>query len=494
MEVAARLLRSSDPDDRLRGVDRAAHMHSLEAFALLERAAAPGSATVLDPHTPLDGLARTDPRALLTVVRGLSSWTETDRARASLSSIVGAPVPSFATHATLRADGPDDGQGAARIQLAREEAAIALARSGNGLALETLIALSRSGGPGQAAALGALTLYPPEAPVLGGVTLTTPAMAVLAASVGDLRSFDALEGATRTSDPALRASALVALGQGGDARAARTARDAANDPDARVRLAAGEALVLLGAPDAAEIVSRLIADDTTALGGLRLAQRTQGESVIKAAAAVAVASANPERRAAAVAALGRQVATPAVAALVEIIADPLLEGDAACALGRSPSRAAMRALETMSGEHPRLAGRAYLVRRLVLGQRSVRLDELLRKLADAESAIDRGVGLEALVATGERAVAVALTDSDARVRRVAAMGALARWDAQARDALLDRMAVERDPATRQVLALGLLEGDAEARVPSDDLGARAHGGGPDAPLAGLSLARRVRDD
>lgn len=495
-EVASRLLRSADAGDRLRGLERAAHTHTAEAFALLERAAAAGVGGAQNPRVPLEGLARSDPRALLTVVHGLASWTESDHGRAALAalaSLAGAPAQSFVTRPVPRSNlGADDGQGAARIQLARHEAAVAMAKSGNVVALETLIALSRSGGPGQGAALVALTMYPPAPPVLGGVTLTTPATASLAAAIGDLQSFDGLEGATRASDPALRASAIVALGQTGDARAVEIARNSVHDPDARVRLSAGEALVRLAAPEAPQVIAQLIGDDVTAVGALRLAQVCQGEPVVKAAAAVAVASANPDLRAAAVAALGRQIGATAVVALSTIVADPALQGDAACALARLPNPSAMQALEAMADEGTqRLAARAYMVRRLARGEYSARLDELLSKLADSADARNRAVGLEALVATGERPVAGALADRDARVRRAVAAGALARWDPQVRAALLDRMTLEQDPATREVLALGLLDGDPEARVPTEDLVQEARAGGPDAPLAVLSLARRI---
>lgn len=282
LERASTWMRSPEPDDRLRGIERAAQVHTLEGLALLERAASVGPAGNADPRAPLDGVARRDPRALLAVVHGLSSWVDSDRGRAALGSIVGAPPLTFALFATPRSDPTgDDGQGAARIQLARQEAAIALARSGHTLAVEMLIALARSGGPGQEAALLALTLYPPAAPVLGGVTLTTPATASLAAAVGDLRSFDALEGALRASDPALRASAIVALGEAGDSRVVEAARSAVHDPNPRVRLAAGEALVRLDAPEAAGVVAELAGEDATALGGLRLAQISQGDAVIK---------------------------------------------------------------------------------------------------------------------------------------------------------------------------------------------------------------------
>jgi hypothetical protein len=99
--------------------------------------------------------------------------------------------------------------------------------------------------------------------------------------------------------------------------------------------------------------------------------------------------------------------------------------------------------------------------------------------------------VEALVALRERSLPTSLADADARVRRAAAMGALGRWDEEARAAVLARLATENDEVTRQVLAVGLADGDAEGRVPTMALADRADAGGPDAPLAAFALARRA---
>ncbi len=448
-DIAVRLMRSSDAEERLRGVERAATIHTSEALALLERAAGAGAPGGLDPRLPLEGVARSDPRALLAVVRALAAWLDRDSARVALAGIIAAPIPSFATRAASapsRDPAADDAEGAARILLARQEAAVALADSGNALAIETLIAIGRGGGPGQAAALEALSIHPPAAPlVLGGVALTTPATISLAADVGDLRSLDAVLGAVRASDPALRAVAIAALGASGDARAVEVARTAANDRDARVRLAAAAALVRLGAPDAPQAVEALVTDDATALGALGLARETQGDGVTRAAAARAVVSADRAVRAAAVTALGHQSSPSAVRALVTLVAYPSLQGDAAYALARSPS----------------------------------------------PDARDRAVGVEALVSLDEQPLDRALVDPDPRVRSAAAMGAMGRWDSHRAQTLLWRIPAEPDKTTRLVLAFGLLEGDPQGTVPTSVLVERAGEGGPDAPLAALAFAQRA---
>jgi hypothetical protein len=470
-------------------------VHSPEALALLVRACKPTIVGAAEPHASSEGLARRDPRALLIAVRALAAWTDQEQARAALASIVGAPTQSFETRiasAPSLDPSADDAEGAARVLLARQEAAIALAETGNVVVLESLIALARSAGPAQEPSLDALAIHPPPSPLLGGVVLTTPATVALAVSVGDLRSLEAIEGAMNASEPSLRAAALAALGVNGDSRIIEAARAALHDREPRVRIAAADALVRLGTDDAARALEALIADDATSLDALNLALLAQGNGLTKAAAARAAASANADVRGAAIAVLGRQTTPLAVSALAALVTDPSIQGDVTYALARSPSSTAMSAIEAMADAPPtrRLAARAYLVRRLSRGQRSARLDWLLERWVGSSDARDRAVAMQALVALGMRPVAVGVGDADPRVRRAAAMGALAQWNPATRRALLARWVVESDRTTRQILGLGLAEGDASGVVPAIDLVERIHAGEADAPLAALALAER----
>jgi HEAT repeat protein len=497
-EIGMRLAGSLDPDERLRGIERVAATHTPEALALLERAVGAVGPGAADARPALDGLARTDPRALLVIVRALATWLDREDARAALASIVTAPTLAFSVRPTPSDDpGADEATGGARVLLARQQAAIALAESGNLLALDALIVAAKGAGPGQVPALDALAIHPPAQPLLAGagagISWTTPATIALAASIGDLRSLDSLEGTASEGDPALRAAALAALGLAGDWRVLDAARSALHDPDARVRVGATGALVRLGARDAPRAVEALAGDDTTAIDALNLAQWVQDDGVTKAAAARAAAAADPELRALAVTALGRQEGPLAVAALAALVADAAIQGDAACALARSPSAAAMAAVEKMAsaaGPMRRLAARAYLVRRLVRGERSEPLEALLRKLAASKDVPDRALGVHALVALGQTPVASALDDPDPRVRRAAALGAIGQFGAPSRNALLTHAMTENDEVTRHVLAIGLLGGDPDAVMPTTELLNRARGGGPDAPLAAQVLAQR----
>ena len=445
-ELAARLIRSTDPDDRLRGLQRVAATHTQEALAILERA------------LEREGAARADSRALLAVVRGLATWTDRERARKALQIVVD-PTQVFDARPIgwpTRDPAADDIEGAARVVLARQEAAIALAESGRVHDVEALIALARTGSAGQAAALDALAIHPPELALLTGVTLTTAPMIALAVGTGDLRALDTIFGAVRASDPSLRAAALVALGRAGDSwRTSEVAHAALRDPGKRASVSQRPRLwSRLAARDASQAVEALIADDATALAGLQLGQDVSSEGVTKAATARVAATADPGVRAAAVATLGRQTSPAAVGALTTFVADPRLQGDAMAALARSANTSAMGALETL-GRAPatrRLAARAYFVRRFTRGDRSVVLDAALATLAAARDGADRALGTEALVALGEKPLEGALGDADARVRRAVAMGAMARLDERTRHVLLMHLSVETDEPTRQVLA------------------------------------------
>jgi HEAT repeat protein len=502
LERATRLLRSADPAERLRGLERAAGTHTPEAMALLVRAAEPSAPGGFDPRAPAgEGAARQDARALLVVVRGLAAWTDRAPAREALAKVLEASTQSITVRVPSPNDEPDpaaeESENVARVVLARQEAAVALAESGGSSALDALVAAARRGGAEQAAALDALAIHPPAQPVLGGVTLTTPAMIALAVDVGDLRSLGAILGQVRASDAPTRAAAIAALGAAGDARVVDVAREALKDKEPRVRVAAADALVKLGAPDAAQAVEALVADDATARDALRIALDVRSEGVTKAAAARAAASSNAELRSLAVTVLGRQQSPSAVTALMTLATDPRLQGDAAAALGRSPVAAATSALESL-GAAPatrRLAARAYLVRRVVRGTRSARLDTLLAALAASPDGADRAVAIEALVTLGDRPLAGALADRDPRVRRAAAMGSLARRGARGwAGALLASYAVETDETTREVLAIGLAGGDPEGVVPTLTLIERSQAGGPDAPLAAFALARRADEE
>ncbi len=482
VEKAIRLIRSIEPDDKLRGLARAAAVGTPEALALLVQS--------LEPQ----GAARSDARATIAVARGLSGFVDQPSARSALAAIVSAlpPAPRPAASGRLELD---DSEQAPRLQLAREIAALALAGSGDPRAVELLIPIARGSGPGQSAAARALCTFPPtQAASLTAGTLTQGAPLELYGALGDLRTIDMVRAATHASDPSTRAEALIALGELGDARGVELARAAMGEHDPRVRAAGAETLVALEALEKFKAVEALLADDATALAGARLAERAGNAGVVKALAARAVSSQWEAVRAAATAALGRSAAPDAVRTLVELLKYPLLQGDAANALGRSPSEAAMPAIEaTVLGPIGlrRLGVRAYVVRALVRRERSNPIRRAIEGMASSADGPTRSLGVGSLIALGDLDLAAGLADPDPRVRRAAATASLASWGAGVWHTLLAARAAEKDELTREVLGLGLLGGDPEGLVTTTTLIDRAEAGGADAPLSAMALARRT---
>jgi HEAT repeat protein len=488
IEVASSLLKSPDSNERLRGVQRAASMRTPEALTLLEKAVDQG------------GAARTDARAAIEVARALADFTGDVKARGALESLASLQWSLTATRGSQSSErgfATSESDHLGRLLVARHTAALALARSGDPKTLEHLLASVKGGGVGSPAAAAALRAYPPVAPGAWTVAgLASASATKLVADLGDLRALEPLRTIAKSTDVALKSAALLALCEMGDMRALDLAGVAAKDRDPRVRVAGVEALVLLGVPDGTRGTEALVANDATAFAGMRLAERVSSDGIVKALAARAATSGDLAIRTEAVLALGRSSSSLAVRVLVALLKDPTLHGDIANALARSPHAEALSALEAMvtSPIYRRLGVRAYVVRALVRGERSRRIDDALAELVTSQDGRDRAVAAGALVALGEREPATALGDADPRVRRAVAVASLAVGpDAKTRAALLDRLVVETDAATRDVLSIGLVGGDPDARVPTVTLVDRADAAGPDAGLAVMALARRADD-
>ncbi len=485
-DVAARLLRSADADERLRGIARAAATESPEGMALLVQAA------------DSTGVARGDARAMIAVARGLSFFADQSAARAALVSLVNAVPSSPSVRSRPAPNEPpvDEAEHAARLQLARQTAALALASAGDAKSIEALVTIARTGGVGQSCAVSALSAFPlaqPNSLALG--TLMTPASIRLVAELGDLRALEGIRAAAKSSDLPTRATAITALGEMGDGRGVEIARAAMNEKDARVRVAGGQALVLLDAPERFQAVEALIVDDVTAASGVLLAQRTSNDKIARALAARAVASADPELRGNSIVALGRSSSADALQALQALMQDARLEGDAAHALGRSPNPAAMNVLEKAIGSNDpakrRLALRAYVMRALTRGEKSDVALAAIEHAAASKDSRDQELAVFALVVLGKRSLESALDEHDPKARRAAAMASLEGDNAKRSSLLLARLAKEPDAITRQVLGIGLLEGDPERELTTLMLVDRSEAGEADAPLAAMALATRT---
>ena len=140
-----------------------------------------------------------------------------------------------------------------------------------------------------------------------------------------------------------------------------------------------------------------------------------------------------------------------------------------------------------------LGVRAYVVRAVMRGERSDAADELLARLLASKEGRERALGAFGRVTLGMADAAALLDDADPRVRRAVAMASLARPAKATSRALLEHAARERDDATRQVLATGLLGGNPDGLLTTTVLADRAESGGADAALSAAALARRAEE-
>jgi hypothetical protein len=487
---AARLIRSNDPDERIRGIQRAATIGTQESIALLVESLERSMAI------------KADTRALLAMARGLARFADQERARTGLIAIIGTGSPGLAggipsNRRSSPADALEEGDPIARAELARQVAAIALARSGGDRALEALYGIARSGGSGQNAALVALTMFPPRDPgFFGSAGAAMPTQIVhLLGQLGDLRALDLLHAASRSSDVSVRCAALVALAELGDERAVLLARAAIAESDARLRAASGDAFILLAAPERFKATAALVSDDATTSIGIRMAERVFNPEITKLVAARAWEHPDRELRSSAIRALGRSPDPTAAKALVapQLLGDRELAYLALSALARSP---APNAGALIGGLLPTrlasLAARAYIVRALVRGERSSSSDQAVFRLSSSRAGVDRALGVFARVALGDADARDFIDDKDARVRRAAAMASMAQQASPSlQRTFLARLAKEDDAVTRQVLAIGLLGGDPDGLVKTSTLIDRAESAGGDAPLAAFALMRRA---
>jgi HEAT repeat protein len=484
IDHVTRLLRSGDPEERIRGVRLASSLGSVEAVSAL------ADAIERDPS----GRMKADPRALVVLARALARFADQERARTALVAIASVASAAAAPRLPTAARADDEADMLGRADLARQTAALALARYGGDRGLEALYGVARGGGSGQTAALHALAAYPPRAAGFFGTTGAAMPIAVVKAlgELGDLRALDVLHGAARSSDVALRAAAIVALAELGDQRAKDLARSAIAESDVRLRAASGEAFVLLGAPERFRATAAIIEDEPTAAIGLRLAERVHSAEITKLVAARARIHPDPELRSAAVRALGRSPDREAAKALTapELLGDGELAYEAMLALARSPAPNAGALIDAIfSTRLASLAARAYVVRALVRGERSSRADDSLVRLSKSAIPKERALGVFGRIALGDANAGDFLADPDPRVRRAAASAWLARRRHPER--LLERLAKEKDAPTRELLGAALLAGDPDGLIKTSMLVDRSESAGGDAPLAAFALGRRA---
>ncbi|HQY61752.1 MAG: HEAT repeat domain-containing protein [Myxococcales bacterium] len=485
MELVLRLVRSREPEDRLRGLRRAADIATPEALALIAS------------QVESNAAVRADPRALIEAARGLAPHAHQDGARTALLAILTSPPG--ARGARSPASGAEPGASPAeQVELARATAALALAESGNGAALEALLNATRTTSAASAAAADALALAPPATlRGLGTARGLTAPLLLAVSRTEDLRAGDVLLLGLAAADPRVKGLALLELARKGDERALPAARELAKKGagPAPLRIAAVQALAALGAHEATDGVKALLEDEGAAPFAVDLVPRLESDDLVKHLAARASLHPLHAQRLAAIGALSRCRSVAAAKALGALVLDKSVESEAAHALGRMRSAAAVPWLIAMlrSPEARRLGARAYVVHVLAGGAPIDEAKSTLRTLSASRATSDRAVGVFARVALGDAAPESHLSDPDPSVRAAAAMGCRGRANAAVHSALLARAVDEKHPAARSALLAALASGDPSGKVPSVLLVDRAESGEPEAPLAAFVLARRTKE-
>ncbi|WP_438023734.1 HEAT repeat domain-containing protein [Sorangium sp. So ce233] len=494
--VAQRLLASSDPEARLRGIERLGAIGTEEAVSALLAA--------LEQGAP----GARDPRARLAAVRTLAPHAARDSVRQLLSrelSEGGAPARSAASPLG---------------ELLRGTAALALARSGDRRALGALLNAIVQGGAAGEAAARALRAYPPASLqlLLGSRKRLEPALVAFLGELGDLRAIGALRPMLEGGDRAAQVAAARALARLGDEAALAKARAWLRSPEPGLLEATAEILVHLGAPEAPDAVAALLGSERARLEGLRLAELAPSERLVPALAR-ALPLLPEDARPRAVAAMGRAGGAEAARQLRGLVARPELATAAAFALATTPGAEARAAVAEMiegaraakDADLRRLGLRAGVVRGLVLGDAPEALEgRLLAALAAPRGSSERAVGVFGAVALGLRDAgevvgACSPAACDRAAVHAAARGALARGE-RALAALAPLFAelaaagggdaAGGDDAAPDAAAISagvaLLAAPRGGAVATSRLAALAEAGGPLAPLAARALA--ARDD
>ncbi len=485
---AEALVRAAEGEEARRGIARAASSGSTEAVALLV--------------TQAESSANDD-LTLIELARALAPFAKQEAPRQKLVQMMSATARS-------RTRGALPAASVARVDLARQIAARALVASRDPKALEAVTQAAHEGGSSQLNALRALASDPFALTSPSTNDAAPPSSASVAhalAQTGDLRVLDALLAKAQPgADASVREACLIALGQLGDGRVRPIAIAAFADSDGRIRAAAGEALVLVDAPERFHAITSLVSSDDTVRAGVRLAHLAQDGEVVKALAARFAATNDAPLRLEILGALGRGIATDdGLKVLASVAADPKLGGDAVHAIARSPNPHAMATLERLASSHRggeqssglrRLAVRGYVARVLLRGEHSSEMDDVVAGMRQSTDSTDRALATFTRVALGHDNVSDWLFDRDVAVRRAAAIASLASYDGRtlaSANALLRRYVDEHDEATRAVLAIGLLDGDPHAIVPTRSLVERIEAGSADAALSVTALAARKGD-
>ena len=379
--VAQRLLRSPDLDERIRGVRRLAGQRDYDAVQILLRAIEDNAALVADPRVRLEAIRALAPFATRDPVRRLLvGWMDDSASRAR----------------------PTDGLAA----LAQDQAAMALAASSDARAIEQLVIMLMDGEAKGDRAAHALEAHPPRNidALLAKRALETPSVIDLLGRLGDLRAIPALRKVLANADIDVQAAAAVALARLGDASGAKAARSwlERDGSSQALRLASARALTLARDPLAPRAIAIVLADPATRSEGLALATSAPTPQLTPTLAGL-LSIAKPTERTLILMALARSGGPLGSRTLAGLLRSNPADHDAWFALAhcRDPGANAWIASSLAQPSTQRMAARAALVRRSVLGETPDGLEPALRALATSKEPADRDAGVFGLALSEE---------------------------------------------------------------------------------------------
>lgn len=498
---ARALLVSGTYEERLRGLERLAREGTRESLDAL--------ASALDGGGPI----LSDPRTRLAAARLLAPYGLVEAGRRGLEAIF--------TH------GLDDDTDPRLGALARDTAALALARAAAGLAptptglaspsrssdaspeeraLVPLLAAAIGGGPAAGAAERALIAHPPSdlRAFVRGVATMTATEARLLGEFRDPRALGMLRRALVRGDDAVKDAALLSLAKLGDATALEPARSLARVTTlpAERRAVVAEALLLLGSPEGAPLGAGLLAEPSTRSLGLDLAERARSRDVLQTLGASALVPNDAESACRAIALLGRLGDHDALAMLYGAREREGLgvSADAALSETEAPGTDEFVAgwLERARGRARTAALRVALARVVVFAPtdgllRGAVLTELERAVSSREPS-EIALGWFGLTLLGLRSPAQALAHPELTVRAAIVAALVHREDSEAVAFALPlaRRALAAggrgDPA--DLAALGLVLAVDGSLASSAELADLAEASGALAPIAAYRLAAR----
>lgn len=415
----------------------------------------------------------------------------------------GGPVPSpWAPYPPIyTAPKPPKSANVELARYVREAAAMALGRIG---AQDALLARIRSHDDpietGRAASL-ALAAYP-AASIANLVAKDPPREDLeLLDELRDPRLSDLFFRLAQRDDAETAAPAMLALARLDDGRVVPLAKAVASDAKPKLRLAAAEALAMLGEPAADAAIAALVTDSklvSVSPEARRIAVRHPSPGLVPLIVPLATAG-----DAGAIAALGRVGAVDALATIARNDATPFDGADAAAyALAVMPGSKAEEALAAMldgaTAPRRRRALRAGAVRAARLDGTVSKLKDAAKSLVDAKDAADRAAATLFLATLDLGRAKKALASEDVVLRRAATSALLAHpvLDAAevARAHLATKGASEEPDVVRALAAVAAraVDGSIARDVPISTaiLAGWLSEGGSAAPLAAFLLAAR----